>query len=248
MDLKETGQSVHRHPWELSRAEVSLEILSGYLPATADFLDIGAGDLYFSTLISSRFSGRVHAVDRGFTGEEQTIDRVALASGFDNVEKGSVDCLLLMDVLEHVEDTHPFLDEAFSKVKKGGIVFITVPAFQFLFSEHDRFLNHFRRYTLHSLKVEIESVTASIEIMENYYFYFSLFVFRSLGVMLHRMFTLNKLVNRGAGDWRYGERHPVTMIIRFILNIDFRLARIMGSLGVKIPGLSLCMVCRKKSV
>ncbi|MDH5542382.1 MAG: class I SAM-dependent methyltransferase [Nitrospinota bacterium] len=248
MDLKETGQSVHRHPWELSRAEVSLEILSRYLPASADFLDIGAGDLYFSRLLASRFSGKVLAVDTGYTGEEQAAERIALAAGFNDVEKGSVDCLILMDVLEHVEDTTPFLEGAFSKVREGGIVFITVPAFQFLFSEHDRFLNHFRRYTLHSLREEIKRVTASVETAESCYFYFSLFVFRSLGVMLHRMLKLNKQENRGAGDWRYSEKHPVTMIIRFILNIDFRLARIMGRLGVKIPGLSLCMVCRKKSV
>ena len=65
-------------------------------------------------------------------------------------ECGAVDAdvLLLMDVLEHVGDDRALLADSVAKVPRGARVVITVPAFRFLWSGHDVFLGHERRYTL----------------------------------------------------------------------------------------------------
>jgi hypothetical protein len=57
-----------------------------------------------------------------------------------------------MDVLEHVDDDVALLKEYMDKVPHGSRFLITVPAFQFLWSGHDDFLEHKRRYTLKQLE------------------------------------------------------------------------------------------------
>jgi hypothetical protein len=81
--------------------------------------------------------------------------------------------VLLMDVLEHIDDDLKFLKDYVNKAKKGTKFFITVPAFQFMFSPHDIFLEHHRRYTVSSLSKLVEN--AGLNILSSNYFYGTLF-------------------------------------------------------------------------
>ncbi len=53
----------------------------------------------------------------------------------------------MTDVLEHVEDDERVIRECLRVLKPGGTLLITVPALRWLYSEHDRVLGHFRRYS-----------------------------------------------------------------------------------------------------
>ena len=55
--------------------------------------------------------------------------------------------VILMDVLEHTFNDTEFLKEILKKTPQDSFLFITVPSFQFLFSSHDVYLKHYRRYT-----------------------------------------------------------------------------------------------------
>jgi SAM-dependent methyltransferase len=55
------------------------------------------------------------------------------------------------DVLEHIEDHKSALSEWKRVLKDDGAIVITVPAYQWLWSEHDVSLHHRRRYTVKSL-------------------------------------------------------------------------------------------------
>ncbi|MFZ0121741.1 MAG: class I SAM-dependent methyltransferase [Pseudonocardiaceae bacterium] len=55
------------------------------------------------------------------------------------------------DVLEHIEDHESALFEWKRVLKDDGAIVITVPAYQWLWSEHDVSLHHRRRYTIKSL-------------------------------------------------------------------------------------------------
>jgi SAM-dependent methyltransferase len=57
------------------------------------------------------------------------------------------DILCAMDVLEHIEDDAGAVDWIFDHLTEGGIFIGTVPAYQWLFSDHDRANQHYRRYT-----------------------------------------------------------------------------------------------------
>jgi len=57
------------------------------------------------------------------------------------------DTILYMDVIEHIENDVKELDQAISKLNKNGKLVIIVPAFSILFSDFDKSVGHFRRYT-----------------------------------------------------------------------------------------------------
>ena len=58
----------------------------------------------------------------------------------------SFDCILYIDVLEHIEDDRAQIDDAARLVRLGGHIVILAPAHQWLFSEFDRSIGHVRRY------------------------------------------------------------------------------------------------------
>lgn len=62
------------------------------------------------------------------------------------------------DVIEHIADPHPELSEALRVLEPGGLLLVTVPAFQWLWSDEDEFAGHHRRYTRSSLRRELEAV------------------------------------------------------------------------------------------
>jgi len=64
----------------------------------------------------------------------------------------SFDIVTAMDIIEHIDDDKAASAEIFRVLKPGGRLFVTVPAFPSLWSEHDEALYHYRRYTGPRLK------------------------------------------------------------------------------------------------
>lgn len=62
------------------------------------------------------------------------------------------DLVLIFDVLEHIENDQKALEEIKRVLKPGAILMFTVPAFNFLYNKHDKYLGHFRRYSKKNLK------------------------------------------------------------------------------------------------
>ncbi len=62
------------------------------------------------------------------------------------------DCILYIDVLEHIEDDRGELDRAAGLLRSGGSVVVLSPAHQFLYSPFDRAIGHYRRYSRESLR------------------------------------------------------------------------------------------------
>lgn len=75
------------------------------------------------------------------------------------------DTIFSVDVMEHIEDDLQFLKECSSMIKPTGRIVILVPALQFLYSDLDRNIGHYRRYNkamikalANKLDLEIESI------------------------------------------------------------------------------------------
>ena len=56
------------------------------------------------------------------------------------------DCLLYIDVLEHIADDAGEVRRAAGRLEPGGSLVILCPAHQFLFSDFDHAIGHYRRY------------------------------------------------------------------------------------------------------
>ena len=239
MDLTEKTLNENRHPWELSRASQVLNIIKKYRLDSA--ADIGAGDRFFISKLRPSLSGAAYAVDAAYAKNLEDVNGVRCLNDISGLPNLDGRCgLALMDVLEHVENDAAFLSAVIEKIPAGGLVFITVPAFQFLFSEHDTFLKHYRRYSKKELLTLINSQNLRVE--ECRYFYASLF-FARLPALLRKK---GKKKQTGAGEWRFSEKHLATRTVYAALNIDFFIGGIFAKLGVTLPGLSLLAVCRKQ--
>ena len=64
----------------------------------------------------------------------------------------SFDCVLYLDVLEHIQDDRSQIEQAVRLVRPGGHIVILSPAHQWLFSEFDKSIGHVRRYNKRSLR------------------------------------------------------------------------------------------------
>jgi SAM-dependent methyltransferase len=62
------------------------------------------------------------------------------------------DVAVSFDVFEHIKDQQKAVRECYRVLKENGALVFSVPAFNFLYSSHDRALNHHRRYDRGNLK------------------------------------------------------------------------------------------------
>lgn len=63
-----------------------------------------------------------------------------------------VDCITMLDVLEHVEDDVAQVKRTWSALAPGGTFVVVVPAHPFLYGERDKNMGHYRRYSVRSLE------------------------------------------------------------------------------------------------
>lgn len=64
----------------------------------------------------------------------------------EDVENETFDCILLLDVLEHIDDDQAFICEIKRIAKQGSNLIVSVPAHQWLYSDVDKQAGHIRRY------------------------------------------------------------------------------------------------------
>jgi SAM-dependent methyltransferase len=88
-------------------------------------------------------------------------------------EAGTFDLVCAFDVIEHVEHDQLAVSEMTRVCKEQGIVCVTVPAFMFLWSEHDVVNHHFRRYSSKTLKLVFQHEN----ILNLYHSYFNTWLF-----------------------------------------------------------------------
>ncbi len=72
--------------------------------------------------------------------------RSVFDQGITSAPVGQYDVIVACDVIEHLKDDFGAVKWIFDHLRVGGLFIATVPAFQWLFNDHDRALGHFRRY------------------------------------------------------------------------------------------------------
>jgi len=60
----------------------------------------------------------------------------------------SFDTIIYMSVLEHIKDDYKEIEKALSKLDRNGHLIICVPAHNYMFSNFDKEIGHFRRYEI----------------------------------------------------------------------------------------------------
>lgn len=138
----------------VSRRLFFSKIFGKYVPKRSNMriLDLGCGSGQMFKMLGKY--GKVLGVEPSFYMLRLAPD-AAFRVCSDGVrlpfKDGTFDMITLFGVLEHIDDDTGVLKELKRVSRKNGLVFIEVPAYQFLWSSHDEALHHKRRYTKKSL-------------------------------------------------------------------------------------------------
>lgn len=242
-------KNVHRHPWEIVRAGILIRLFKKQAARYQHIADIGSGDAYvLGRLADKELANRYTAIDEAYTPAivSQIQEQAPSTSSFffltsiASAATTTCDAAMLADVLEHCADDKAVLQEALTLLKPGGTLVITVPAYQFLFSGHDRLLLHYRRYNRSQLLSLCRSV--NLDIKESGYFFSTLLIPRLVQSGLEKL-QLRK-THKSIDNWNGGR--PLSILFSTILWLDYGISRFFALIGLKLPGLSCYCVCKKQ--
>jgi len=154
---KEYYHLERNHWWFKVRNQIIIERLKKMVGENPNLniLNVGVATGHTSELLSD--FGKVTSVEYEkdcckFLREELKMDVIngsILELPFDD---DTFDIVCAFDVIEHIDDDALGVSEMKRVCKNEGILYISVPAFQFLWSKHDVVNHHYRRYTLPQVK------------------------------------------------------------------------------------------------
>jgi glycosyltransferase involved in cell wall biosynthesis len=155
-DIGHVGQHTLARMSELGAYNKAMfDLFGGSLGRRVLEIGAGAGNLSRflldkeSVILTDYESGYLHLLRRRFgTYENVEIRRIDLNT-FTAAELAGdrIDSVVCLNVLEHIEDDTRVLAELYRAIEPGGVVVVLVPAHPALYSDLDRNLDHFRRYT-----------------------------------------------------------------------------------------------------
>lgn len=260
MDLVELAKQniISRHPWETVRIKIVAEKISKLLrnelkqKSEITVLDVGSGDAYVIDQLATQFKNiNFVAVDTYY--DEETIlklkegfvnkDRIELFGSWEDFGSSNfnIDLVLLLDVIEHVPDDIDFMKMIGSALKEPFHFIITVPAFQKLFTQHDVFLKHFRRY--HNKMLHNNVSQAGWTPDEVGYFYIIALIMRTIGKLKEKIFGA-KVSDKGISEWK--KSAGVTKLANTVLWLDYKFSSLLRLIGIKLPGLSNYCIGHRK--
>ncbi len=140
-------------------------------------IDFGSGSGFFAYELFEAYPQHIEDVlliDIGYTEEEMEETKNAPVKKLRYIPHGINDSIVvMMDVLEHIEDDYAIMEDIKSRLGDNAHFFITVPAFMSVWSSHDVYLGHYRRYTIPMVKKLLSGTKCQID--QQYYIYGSIF-------------------------------------------------------------------------
>ena len=159
--------------WHIAKRELVITILKREFPAPATIVEGGIG----SARNLVEFKNLGYSVI-GFDLMPESVEH-AKSRGLENVSvhdlgtpwplpPESVDVALMLDVLEHMEDPVTVMQHAKTSLKPGGGILFTVPCYPWLYSDWDKSLGHFRRYTAKEMRAQATAAGLSVDFLTHW--------------------------------------------------------------------------------
>ncbi len=228
--------------WFTHRNAVLLEALRSHPPG-GELLDVGGGNGhvtralldagYAAALLEPGADGIAHARARGVSPLiHATLDQARFHSG-------TIAAVGAFDVVEHVRDDAAFLAELRRILIPGGRLYVTVPAYDWLWSHADVSAGHYRRYSPRGLQQRLAAAGFEVERITCFFSFLALplFALRSLPDRL-----------RAPAQDRQGQserEHAPPPVARHVIDAMARAERRWLSAGRQIPvGSSVLAIAR----
>lgn len=161
--------AVQRHHWWFAaRRDILSELIKKLsLSANATVLEIGCGTGANLQMLDQHGALSAMEYDEKACAMANTLGACSVrAGGLPHdvpYADASFDLVCMLDVLEHIEDDEAALSRVLRLAKPGGLFLVTVPAYQWLWSDHDVEHQHFRRYTAQGLRAKALAAGWQIE-------------------------------------------------------------------------------------
>ncbi len=229
--------------WFLHRNNCLVSVIKKYSPHNL-FFDIGGGNGFVSKAIDNA-QIPVVLVEPGKLGvlNAQKRDLKNIVCGTLNDLKGltgQVNAIGAFDVIEHIQDDYKFVNEIHDLLTKEGTFFVTVPAFQFLWSNEDKDAGHFRRYNQKNIIKLLKENGFNIE-YSTYIFSFliiPLFIIRTLS----SKFGLKKKSKTQTQKEHNQNKGFISMLLALIWRWELRRINMLKS----IPFGTSCLIVARK--
>lgn len=204
-------------------------------------LDFGCGSGYFMGQLAEMgywSFGLDNSAEAIQFGREQGIKNLAVAgSNRINFPSDYFDCVLLLDVLEHLENESPIIEEVERVLSPGGIVVITVPAFKFLWGVQDKVSHHYRRYRMPQL-LDIVQRSGNFNVV--FKSYFNTFLFAPIAAV--RLFSRWLKIKGRQSDFDINNKF-LNWFFGKIFSLEIALLK-----RIKYPfGVSIALVLKKNA-
>lgn len=213
MDLKELNRVNPESHWYYQAKLVGILKLikqSGMKPMS--LVDVGSGSGFFGRSIQNELAiPKLFCIDTNYIEEwsEPGIYFKKSSSGC------NADLYLFIDVLEHVVEDRALLKEYYDKAPSKSIFIITVPAFMSLWSGHDVYLEHVKRYRVEELQFLILQLEATT--LNKGYFFSSIF---PIAWIVRKL----KLSDKKDSNMRETSR-PINAILKFVTKLEHKWTR-----------------------
>jgi len=175
-DYQTTYDNERAYWWYQARAEIVEHVFrKRVLTRNAHILNLGCG----TGLISQRFAkyGFILGLDQsadalGFCARNALTDLARADAASLPLRDSCFDACLAFDVIEHVRDHLGVVAEISRVLKPGGQLILTVPAFQWMWSDMDDH-GHFRRYN----KTQVNALLSGAGLRATILSYYNFFLF-----------------------------------------------------------------------
>ena len=233
---KRIAKSEKNHWWFFSRKEIFTRLIKSLkIKRNSKILDYGTGVGANIRLLKKFSINKISLYDQN----KQLLNKLIKKNNFTTNynPKTKYDLIVCTDVFEHIKNDKEIFIRLIEKLKKNGYLFITVPAYQALYSKKDELLHHFRRYNKRQLINLINN--KSIVISKISYFNFLLFIPISISILLLKILKIDFI-------------DEVEKVPNFLINNIFKIIFSFEKYFINkfsFPfGLSLLAIVKKKQI
>ena len=223
-----------KHWWFAARRKILDKIISTLpLPADAQILEAGCGSGGNLSMLARH--GQVYGMETNAQALE-----FATTKGMAQIAAGHLpeqipfrnqtfDLIAMLDVMEHLEDDAAALRALRARLKPGGWMLITVPAYPFLWSRHDELHHHKRRYVANNLRAVLDDTGYKI----HYLSYFNTWLFPVVAAA-----RLAGIGGENTGDLAMPNKYINTLLTQIFASERLLLGRVALPFGVSLIALA----------